>query len=135
MANALHKQGAVAAKEAKYAAYLVYERNIYSQKPDIALLLPTLQLLQKALAAEGDQLGEIHLLVAMYRAYPHDPQVAVDLKKAVLTSGFKIQSIIPRIPTSFRRGPASALQRPCQKHRIFMSVTGSAFRRPARSLP
>lgn len=95
LANALHKQGAAAAKEAKYAAYLAYERNIYSQKPDLDLLLPTLQLLQKALAAEGDQLGEIHLLEAMYRAYPHDPQVAADLKKAVLSDGFKIQSITP----------------------------------------
>ncbi|WP_414040983.1 alpha-2-macroglobulin family protein [Acidithiobacillus sp. M4-SHS-6] len=94
-AQALLKQGSASAKEAKYAAYLAYERNIYSQKPELSLLLPTLRLLQEALAAENDHLGEIHLLEAMYRAYPHDAQAAMDLKKAVMTDGFKIQSITP----------------------------------------
>ncbi|WP_226831435.1 MULTISPECIES: tetratricopeptide repeat protein [Acidithiobacillus] len=95
MADALQKRDRSSAKETKYAAYLAYDRNIYSQKPDVTLLLPTLQILQKALAAEDDHLGEIHLLEAMYRAYPGNAQVAVDLKKTVMHYGFKVQKITP----------------------------------------
>ncbi|MDR7925820.1 MG2 domain-containing protein [Acidithiobacillus thiooxidans] len=95
LANALQKRDRSSAKETKYAAYLAYDRNIYSQKPHVTLLLPTLQILRKALAAEDDHLGEIHLLEAMYRAYPGNAQVAVDLKKTVMHYGFKVQKITP----------------------------------------
>lgn len=95
LANAMQNQGETSAKKVGYAAYLAYERNIRSQKPDMALLLPALNLLQKALAAQGDHLGEIHLLEAVYRAYPDDAAVAIRLKQTVMAYGFKVQSITP----------------------------------------
>ncbi len=97
LAKALRNKGVPFDKDIAYAAYLAYERNIHRKKPDIAILLPALNLLQQTLAARGNHLGEIHLLEAMIRAYPADAQIAIDLKKTIMTYGFQIQSVTPDV--------------------------------------
>ncbi|ACH84121.1 MG2 domain-containing protein [Acidithiobacillus ferrooxidans] len=95
LANAIRKNGAPFEKDIAYAAYLAYERAIQQRKPDVAILLPALNLLRQTLAARGNHLGEIHLLEAMYRTYPADARIAADLKKTVMTYGFQVQSVTP----------------------------------------
>ena len=95
LANAIRNNGAPFEKDIAYAAYLAYERTIQQHKPDVAILLPALNLLRQTLAARGNHLGEIHLLEAMYRAYPADAQIAADLKNAVMTYGFQVQGVTP----------------------------------------
>ncbi len=95
LANAIRNNGAPFEKDIAYSAYLAYERTIQQHKADVAILLPALNLLRQTLAARGNHLGEIHLLEAMYRAYPADTRIAADLKKTVMTYGFQVQSVTP----------------------------------------
>ncbi len=92
-AQSMHMSDSTANKEVSYAAYLAYTRDIQRNRPDIAILLPSLNLLRQSLAAEGNHLGEVHLLEVMYLAYPKGARIAAALKKAVTDYGFQVQSV------------------------------------------
>ncbi len=97
LARSLAHRHGVADKSVGYAAYLTYRHDLSLQHPDVGLLLPSLNLLRRSLAAQKQYVSEIRLLRAMRVAYPNDASLIRRLQEVVDAYGLRVQRIAENV--------------------------------------